>query len=119
MRTIVMTVGLLILSNTFMTMAWYNHLKDRKSPLIIAILLSWAIALAEYTFQVPANRIGFSRFSLTQLKIMQECITLTVFTVYALIVFREPVRWNTALAMLLIVAAVFLTFMGGPAKQGG
>jgi uncharacterized protein len=115
MRTILMTVGLLILSNTFMTMAWYNHLKDRKSPLVIAILLSWAIALAEYTFQVPANRIGFSRFSLTQLKILQECITLGVFTIYALIVFREPIRWNTTVAMLLVVAAVYFAMLG-PAK---
>jgi hypothetical protein len=117
MRTISLIVGLLIVSNTFMTMAWYGHLKNRSSPLIWAVLLSWSIALVEYAFQVPANRIGYSRLSLTQLKIVQECITLAVFVVYALVVFREPARWNTVVSMMLIVAAVFFAFLGGPVKH--
>jgi len=113
MNTIFITVGLLIVSNTFMTIAWYGHLKHKDMPLIWAILLSWSIALLEYAFQVPANRIGSSRLSLTQLKITQECVTLAVFLVYAFLVFREPIRWNTVVSMLLIVAAVFFGFIGG------
>lgn len=77
------TVLLLIVSNTFMTFAWYGHLKHRKAPLVAAILLSWLIALGEYCFQVPANRIGFGQFSAYQLKIIQECITLVVFVAFA------------------------------------
>src|SRR5262249_26065194 len=104
-------VTLLIISNTFMTMAWYGHLKHKNWPLLTAIIVSWLIALAEYMFQVPANRIGSTKFSLTQLKVSQECITLVVFVVYAAIMFREPVKWNTAVAMLLIIAAVFFAFL--------
>ena len=118
MQSILITIGLLFVSNTFMTIAWYGHLKHQKSPLVVAILFSWGIALFEYMFQVPANRIGFGKLSLTQLKIMQECITLTVFLVYSMIAFKEPVRWNTTVSMLLIVAAVCFAFLGGPAKTG-
>ena len=110
------TIGLLIISNTFMTVAWYGHLKHKSSPLYLAILASWSIALLEYTFQVPANRIGSSQFSLTQLKIMQECITLGVFLIYALVVYRESIRWNNVVSMLLVVAAVFFAFLGGAGK---
>ena len=106
------TVGLLIISNVFMTVAWYGHLKDKSRPLILAILLSWAVAFFEYVFQVPANRIGYGRFTLTQLKIMQECITLVVFTGFALIFFREPVKWNYLVSYTLIVAAVYFAFKG-------
>lgn len=102
---------LLTISNAFMTMAWYGHLKDRKQPLLIAILVSWGIALAEYCFQVPANRIGSRAMSLTQLKIAQECITLAVFVVYAFLVFRETPRWNNVLAMGCLVGAVYFTFL--------
>jgi uncharacterized protein (DUF486 family) len=112
MGTTATFIVLLIISNTFMTMAWYGHLKHKQWPLVIAILVSWMIALAEYAFQVPANRIGATKFSLTQLKITQECITLGVFMVYAWIVFREPVRWNNLVSMALIVAAVFFAFSG-------
>ena len=105
-------VVLLTISNTFMTIAWYGHLKDKKQPLAVAILVSWLIALAEYIFQVPANRIGSNRFSLTQLKVTQECITLSVFLVYAAVVFGETLRWNTLVAMLLIVGAVYFAFLG-------
>jgi uncharacterized protein (DUF486 family) len=104
------TVGLLIISNIFMTIAWYGHLKYKSKPLLLTILVSWGIALFEYIFQVPANRLGAERFTLTQLKIMQECITLAVFTVVAFLLFREPVRWNTVVSYLFIVAAVYFAF---------
>ncbi|MGI8654543.1 MAG: DMT family protein [Pyrinomonadaceae bacterium] len=103
-------VGLLIISNIFMTIAWYGHLKYKGKPLLLTILVSWGIALFEYIFQVPANRLGAERFTLTQLKIMQECITLAVFTVVAFLLFREPVRWNTVVSYLFIVAAVYFAF---------
>jgi uncharacterized protein len=106
------TVGLLIISNIFMTVAWYGHLKDKSRPLIVAILLSWGLAFFEYVFQVPANRAGYGRFTLTQLKIMQECVTLVVFTVFAFVVFREPVRWNYVVSYALIVGAVYFAFRG-------
>ncbi|HEX8139559.1 MAG TPA: DMT family protein [Pyrinomonadaceae bacterium] len=106
------TVGLLIISNIFMTVAWYGHLKDKSRPLITAILLSWAVAFFEYVFQVPANRAGFGRYTLTQLKIMQECITLVVFTGFVFIVFREPVRWNYMVSYGLVVGAVYFAFWG-------
>lgn len=105
------TVILLIISNVFMTVAWYGHLKDKQRPLVIAILLSWGIALFEYVFQVPANRAGYGRFSLTQLKIMQECITLAVFTVFAFLVFREPIKWNYLVSYALIIGAVYFAFL--------
>jgi uncharacterized protein (DUF486 family) len=100
-----------------MTIAWYGHLKFKSQPLIIVIFVSWMIALVEYMFQVPANRIGSNQFNLTQLKVIQECISLSVFLVFAFIAFREPLRWNTVVSMLLIVAAVFFAFMGGTGKH--
>lgn len=113
MSTLAVTVLLLVASNTFMTIAWYGHLKFKNAPLLVAILVSWSIALLEYMFQVPANRIGSSRLSLMQLKILQECITLCVFVAYAWIVYKEPMRWNYAVAMGLVIAAVFFAFIGG------
>ena len=104
------TVILLIISNVFMTIAWYGHLKYRKEPLILAILVSWAIALFEYTFQVPANRIGAETWSVIQLKIMQESITLAVFTVIAFFVFGQIPRWNNLVSYGLIVGAVYFSF---------
>lgn len=106
------TVGLLIVSNLFMTVAWYGHLKDNSRPLLVAILLSWSIAFFEYVFQVPANRLGYERFTLTQLKVMQECITIVVFTLFAFTVFREPVKWNYVVSYTLIVGAVYFAFKG-------
>ena len=103
-------VGLLIISNIFMTVAWYGHLKYKKAPLIATVIVSWGIALFEYAFQVPANRIGANYFSLTQLKIMQECITLVVFTVFAFLIFREPLRWNNLVSYALLVGAVAFAF---------
>ncbi len=102
---------LLLVSNIFMTFAWYGHLKYKSAPLWIAILASWGIALFEYCFQVPANRIGHQPFTATQLKIMQEAITLIVFIVFAKLYFAgEPMRWNYLLGMVLIFAAVFVVF---------
>ena len=104
------TIVLLIISNTFMTVAWYGHLKYKKAPLVATIIVSWGIAFFEYIFQVPANRIGSNYFSLTQLKIVQECITLVVFTVFALMVFREPLRWNNLVSYALLIGAVAFAF---------
>ncbi|MCD8386624.1 MAG: DMT family protein [Bacteroidales bacterium] len=116
------TILLLIVSNVFMTLAWYGHLKLQSTgmssnwPLWLVILFSWGIALAEYSFQVPANRIGFQGnggpYSLVQLKVMQECITLVVFTLVAMFLFNGfTLRWNHVVAFLLLIAAVYLVFM--------
>lgn len=104
------TILLLTCSNLFMTMAWYGHLKNTKSPLVLAIIVSWAIALLEYCFQVPANRIGYGTLTLTQLKILQEIITLVVFTVFAFLVFGQVPKWNYAVSYLCIVGAVYFAF---------
>lgn len=117
MARILQTIGLLVISNTFMTIAWYGHLKHKSSPLLIAILVSWSVAFFEYLFQVPANRIGSGQLSLTQLKVLQECITLVVFTIYALLVYQERLRWNNVVSMLLITAAVYFAFQGGIGRQ--
>ena len=104
------TIILLIVSNIFMTVAWYGHLKYKDKPLVWVILISWSVALFEYTFQVPANRIGAQTFSLMQLKIMQECITLVVFTVIAYFLFDQTVKWNNLVSYVLIAGAVFFSF---------
>jgi len=106
------TILLLVIANVFMTIAWYGHLKFKALPLVVAILASWGIALLEYCFQVPANRIGYGLFTLTQLKILQECITLVVFTLFAVLAFREPLKWNYAVSYALIVGAVYFAFRG-------
>ena len=105
------TVGLLICSNCFMTFAWYAHLKNlRSKPWIIAALASWAIALFEYLLQVPANRIGYTQFSLGQLKILQEVITLCVFLPFAFFYMHQPLKWNFLWAGLCLVGAVYFIF---------
>ena len=104
------TIALLVVSNLFMTVAWYGHLKHRNAPLIFAIISSWLIAFFEYIFQVPANRLGYGRFTLTQLKVMQECITLIVFTLFAVIAFKESIKWNNLVSYLFIVGAVYFAF---------
>jgi len=104
------TVALLVVSNIFMTVAWYGHLKHTNRPLMWAILASWGLAFFEYCCQVPANRLGYGAFTLTQLKILQEAITLVVFTVFAFVVFREPLKWNYAVAYGLIMGAVYFAF---------
>ena len=105
------TVLLLIVSNTFMTFAWYGHLKHRNVSMISAILVSWFIALGEYCFQVPANRLGYGEFTGYQLKIIQEVITLCVFSGFAIVYLGERLRWNHLAAFLCILAAVAFTFL--------
>lgn len=117
------TVGLLIVSNVFMTFAWYGHLKMQQlkvfsdnTPLFIVILFSWLLAMPEYMCQVPANRIGFvgngGPYSLMQLKVIQEVISLSIFTVFVTIFFQgESLHWNHAAAFLCLVMAVYLVFM--------
>ena len=104
------TVLLLLISNTFMTVAWYGHLKRRDMGMISAIFISWLIALGEYCFQVPANRIGYGRFTGYQLKIIQECITLIVFGAFAYFYLGESIRWNYAVSFVLVLAAVAFAF---------
>jgi hypothetical protein len=106
------TVLLLVASNTFMTVAWYGHLKYRSAPLYIAILASWLIALGEYCLQVPANRIGYGRFTGYQLKILQEAITLVVFVVFAYFYLDEPLRWKYVAAFVCLFGAVGFAFLG-------
>jgi uncharacterized protein (DUF486 family) len=105
------TILLLIGSNLFMTFAWYGHLKNLASkPLYIAILISWAIAFFEYTLQVPANRIGYKIFTLGQLKIIQEIITMAVFAAFAYFYMDKPLSWNYLYAGLCMVGAAFFIF---------
>lgn len=122
MSTALVTLLLLVISNVFMTFAWYGHLKLNSSgvttswPLYAVILMSWGIALLEYCFQVPANRIGFEGnggpFSLLQLKVIQEVITLIVFVIFSLWAFEGfHLRWNHILAFGMLIGAVYLVFM--------
>jgi hypothetical protein len=104
------TILLLICSNIFMTFAWYGHLKFRNEALWKVILVSWGIALFEYCFQVPANRIGAATFSPVQLKVIQEIITLVVFGVFVTFYFGEHLRWNHAVAGACLVGAAFFGF---------
>ena len=107
------TVLLLTLSNVFMTFAWYGHLKNLSTaPWYLAALISWGIALFEYLLQVPANRIGHQQFSVGQLKIMQEVITLAVFVPFALLYLREPLKLDYLWAALCMVGAVYFMFRG-------
>jgi uncharacterized protein len=108
MRTIV----LLCISNAFMTVAWYGHLKHRSAPIVEAIVVSWLIAFGEYCFQVPANRIGYGEFTGYQLKIIQECITLAVFVVFAWVYLGERIRWNYAVSFFFVIGAVVSAFWG-------
>ncbi len=105
------TVALLTVSNIFMTFAWYGHLKNLNSkPLIVAILISWAIAFFEYCFQVPANRMGFAHISLPQLKIMQEVITLVVFAGFAVFYMGVKPSLNFLWASFCLMGAVYFIF---------
>jgi uncharacterized protein (DUF486 family) len=108
---IVQTVGLLTLSNVFMTVAWYGHLKNFSTKAwYVAAFASWGIALFEYLLQVPANRIGYTQYSLAQLKIMQEVITLTVFVPFAMIYMNQPFKTDFIWAGLCLVGAVYFIF---------
>ena len=114
------TVALLLLSNIFMTFAWYGHLKYGHSwPLWQAILISWLIAGVEYCLAVPANRIGFAHFSGFQLKILQEAITLVVFVVFAISFLKEKLAWNYLVSLLLLLGAVVFAFGIRPASVTG
>lgn len=104
------TVALLLVSNIFMTIAWYGHLKYKSSPLFWVIIVSWLIAFVEYCFQVPANRIGHYQFTAAQLKTIQEVITLMVFSVFSVIYLKEDLKWNYAVGFIMIIAAVFFIF---------
>ena len=105
------TAGLLVLSNIFMTFAWYGHLKSLNNRAwYIAAIISWGIALFEYLLQVPANRIGHTQFSLAQLKIMQEAITLSVFVPFAMLYMNEPFKLDYVWAALCLVGAVYFIF---------
>ena len=111
--TVLKTVVLLVLSNVFMTFAWYAHLRNLSDrPWIIAALVSWGIALFEYLIQVPANRIGYTELTLGQLKILQEIITLTVFVPFAFLYMKEPLRLDYLWAALCILGAVYFVFRG-------
>lgn len=104
------TIGLLIGSNIFMTFAWYGHLKFGTAPLLMVILVSWGIAFFEYLLQVPANRIGYGHFSAAQLKTIQEVITLSVFAVFSTTYLKEPLGWNHLVGFLLIGSGAFFIF---------
>ena len=112
------TVLLLMLSNIFMTFAWYGHLRQTNAPLWIAIFASWGIAFFEYCLMIPANRMGYAKYGLSgfQLKIIQEVITLAVFVVFAAYYLKEPVRWNHLVAFAFILAGVYFAFLP---KQAG
>jgi hypothetical protein len=115
-----LTILLLSISNMFMTIAWYGQLKLREFswfeslPVFVVILMSWGVAFFEYCMQVPANRIGFREnggpFSLMQLKVIQEVITLVIFILFSMIVFKITIRWNHLVAMVLLIAAVYFVF---------
>ena len=105
-----LTIFLLLVSNVFMTFAWYGHLRFRSLPLWQVILASWAIAFLEYCFQVPANRIGFAHYSAAQLKTIQEVITLAVFSVFSISYLGQPLRWNDLAGFACIVLAVLFIF---------
>ena len=113
MRVTLTTVALLTCSNVFMTFAWYAHLRDlRAKPWYVAAIVSWSMALFEYLLQVPANRIGFSTMSLSQLKILQEVITLTVFVPFAVFYMKQAVSLNFLWAGVCLMGAVYFTFRG-------
>jgi hypothetical protein len=104
------TIALFTVSNIFMNLAWYGHLKFKHQALWLVIVASWGLAFFEHCFQVPANRIGSYQWSAPQLKILQECVTLVVFTGVAFPLFRSQLEWNILVAYALIVEAIFFAF---------
>ena len=104
-------VVMLTASNVFMTFAWYGHLKHKSAPLWVAIMVSWGIAFFEYVIMVPANRWGNNVYTATQLKIIQEVVTLAVFSGFAVTYLGEKLRWNHLMAFLCVLAAVAFTFL--------
>ena len=106
----VITIGLLIASNIFMTFAWYGHLKHTSAPIWSVIMISWGIAFFEYVLQVPANRIGYTHFNAAQLKTIQEIITLSVFAGFSVLYLKEPLSWNHLVGFAFIAAGGFFIF---------
>jgi uncharacterized protein len=106
----VLTIGLLALSNIFMTFAWYGHLKYKSAPLLAVILISWGIAFFEYLLQVPANRIGHGHFSAAELKTIQEVLTLSIFAAFSVLYLKEPLHWNHLLGFAFIALGAFFIF---------
>lgn len=104
------TIFLLLLSNIFMTFAWYGHLKFKTAPIAIVILVSWLIAFFEYCLQVPANRLGSNVMSAAQLKAIQEVLTLTVFVIFSVYYLKQPISWNILAGFVLIAAGAMLIF---------
>lgn len=111
MQTRWLPIVMLVASNVFMTFAWYGHLKHKDQPLWIVILVSWGIAFFEYCLMVPANRWGSGRYTATELKIIQEVVTLTVFSGFAVAYLGERIRWNHVAAFACVIAAVAFTFL--------
>lgn len=109
----VVTIGLLVASNVFMTFAWYGHLRFKAAPLYIVILASWGIAFFEYVLQVPANRYGHGYFTAAQLKTLQEVITLSVFAVFSWAWLGEKITWNHGVGFALITLGAWFIFRGG------
>ena len=110
MTKFIAPIVLLTISNVFMTFAWYGHLKHKSAALWLVILISWGIALFEYCFQVPANRIGHEVYNAVQLKTMQEVITLIVFSFFSVLYLKEQFKWNYLVGFALIILAVFFIF---------
>jgi uncharacterized protein (DUF486 family) len=111
MKVVAQTIVLLVCSNVFMTFAWYAHLRNlRARPLLVAVGVSWGIAFFEYLLQVPANRIGYTMMQLSQLKILQEAVTLTVFVPFAVLYMKQPVKLDFLWAGLCLVGAVYFIF---------
>ncbi|WP_240008667.1 DMT family protein [Pseudaquidulcibacter saccharophilus] len=104
------TIFLLLLSNIFMTFAWYGHLKFKTAPIVIVVLVSWLIAFFEYCLQVPANRLGSNVMSAAQLKAIQEVLTLTVFVIFSVYYLKQPISWNILAGFILIGAGAMLIF---------
>jgi uncharacterized protein len=105
-----MTISLLLISNVFMTFAWYGHLNYKSVPILTVILVSWGIAFFEYTLMVPANRIGHGHFTAAELKTIQEVITLSVFAVFSVLYLKEPLTWNHAVGFAFIAVGAFFIF---------
>ncbi|MDO5553692.1 MAG: DMT family protein [Planctomycetia bacterium] len=113
MKAVLLTILLLVISNCFMTYAWYGHLKNLSHQVwFLAAVVSWGVAFFEYMFQVPANRIGATALTLPQLKIMQEAIALVVFVPFVVLYMKQPLSWNYLWASLCIVGAIFFVFRG-------
>ena len=118
MPVVLRTAGLLVLSNVFMTFAWYAHLKNLSDrPWYVAAFVSWGIALFEYLLQVPANRIGFSQYDVGQLKILQEAITLSVFVPFAILYMKQPLKLDFLWAGICLIGAVYFVFRGDAAAK--